>query len=245
MNKKLNNLTNCLYIFKKGFNFSQDGPGNRLVYHLQGCNFKCKWCTNPESMAFPGENSIKYQVGELVDGAVKCRPMFFEGGGVTLTGGEPTYQFENVLCLLKALKKEKINTAMETNGSHKHLFKLIPYIDNLIMDFKHFDEDTHILYTGHSLKQTKENLKMLSEQKIKVLIRTPVINGINADPYGFANYFSALDCKSFSFELLPYHEFGKAKWREKYEIQNGFITKETLDKFKEVYANCGLNVIDT
>ena len=113
------------------------------------------------------------------------------------------------------------------------------------MDFKHFDEDTHILYTGHSLKQTKENLKMLSEQKIKVLIRTPVINGINADPYGFANYFSALDCESFSFELLPYHEFGKAKWREKYEIQNGFITKETLDKFKEVYANCGLNVTNT
>ena len=42
-------------ILQKGFNYSQDGPGNRLVYHTQGCNFRCKWCSNPESMA--GTNS--------------------------------------------------------------------------------------------------------------------------------------------------------------------------------------------
>ena len=33
--------------FQKGFNYSQDGRGNRLVYHLQGCNMRCKWCSNP------------------------------------------------------------------------------------------------------------------------------------------------------------------------------------------------------
>ncbi len=43
-----------LKIIKKGFNYSQDGPGNRLVYHLQGCNMRCRWCANPESIARDG-----------------------------------------------------------------------------------------------------------------------------------------------------------------------------------------------
>ena len=43
--------TPIIRIFGQGFNFSQDGPGNRLVYHLAGCNFRCPWCSNPECFA--------------------------------------------------------------------------------------------------------------------------------------------------------------------------------------------------
>ncbi len=52
-------------IFQKGFIFGQDGPGNRLVYHLQSCNMRCIWCSNPGGMASDGGK--EYTVKEIFD----------------------------------------------------------------------------------------------------------------------------------------------------------------------------------
>ena len=58
-------------IFNKGFNFGQDGPGNRLVYHLQGCNMRCIWCSNPEGMSMSG--GTEYTVEEIFDECVRSK----------------------------------------------------------------------------------------------------------------------------------------------------------------------------
>ena len=71
--------------------------------------------------------------------AVDSKPLFFDGGGVTLTGGEATLQFEGVKALLSELKKAGIHTALETNGSHPRLEELLPQTDLLIFDLKHWD----------------------------------------------------------------------------------------------------------
>ena len=102
-------------IFGKGFNFSQDGPGNRLVLHLSGCNMKCPWCSNPEGMS--GVGGTDYTVEEVVREVVSASPMFFSGGGVTFTGGEATSQPDELRKVLSILKQEGINTAIETNGT--------------------------------------------------------------------------------------------------------------------------------
>ena len=232
-----------LKIFQKGFNYSEDGPGNRLVYHLCGCNFACKWCSNPEGMV--ATNYKEYSVDELFDEILSAKTMFFSGGGVTFTGGEATVQHTPLLKLLIKLKAADINTAIETNGSSERLFELLPYIDHLIMDFKHYDNEINKAWIGASNESTVRNFIRLQETAREFLIRIPIINGFNNSPYGFVDFFTKYNTSKVSFELLPYHEYGKEKWKKPYEIKNGFISKEDLSLFEMVFTENNLKLIHT
>ena len=231
-------------IFGKGFNFSQDGPGNRLVYHLSGCNMKCIWCSNADGMDMDAGKD--YSIGEIVAEITSCKPMFFSGGGVTFTGGEATLQYDELLCLLKELKKENIHTALETNGSSKKLCSLLEYVDYLIMDFKHYDSAVHKEYTGIGNETVKFNFEQNCNSQRHQHIRIPLINGINTDsPESFAEYFSSHNTDNTVFEFLAYHEYGKEKWKTEYKVKNGFIAPETLKLFKETFENYGLKTVTT
>ncbi|MCY2929175.1 MAG: glycyl-radical enzyme activating protein [Planctomycetota bacterium] len=37
-------------IFSTGWSEDVDGPGRRWVVYLKGCNFRCRWCANPEGI---------------------------------------------------------------------------------------------------------------------------------------------------------------------------------------------------
>lgn len=231
-------------IFGKGFNFSQDGPGNRLVYHLSGCNMNCIWCSNPEGM----EPTVgkEYSTQEILNECKSCRPMFFSGGGVTFTGGEATLQHNELIEILKALKKEKIHTAIETNGTSCRLPEITEYVDYLIMDFKHHDGKELLKYTGTDNTVIKYNFELNCRAGRQQHIRIPLINGINTDfPQKFAEYFALHNTNNTVFEFLPYHEYGKEKWKSEYKVKNGFITDETLEMFKKVFKEYGLKTINT
>jgi len=231
-------------IFQKGFNFGQDGPGNRLVYHLQGCNMKCVWCSNPEGMNIEGGKN--YTIEEILSECKQSRMMFFSGGGVTFTGGEATMQSDELLKLLKLLKDENIHTCIETNGTSPKLQELLQYVDYLIMDFKHFESELLKKYTGIGNETVKENFEKNCSSGRQQHIRIPLINGINTQsPEGFAEYFSKFDTGNTVFEFLPYHEYGKDKWTEEYKVKDGFVTKEILDKFKKAFENNNLKLITT
>ena len=118
-----------LKVFGKGFNYSQDGPGNRLVYHLKGCNMHCPWCSNPEGMHPEKGDYYTVTAEELLSEAIISKPMFFDDGGVTFTGGEATLQFEALSSLLSKLKEAGISTAIETNGTAKNLPLLFDKLD--------------------------------------------------------------------------------------------------------------------
>ncbi len=285
-------------VFRKGFNYSQDGPGNRLVYHLQGCNMRCAWCSNPEGMARKGaplvdadglrestcphgaitgnvidrercascltrecltvnrNQSIRWSatpcdVETLVAEAKRSMPLYFDGGGVTLSGGEVTVQFAAARQLLQRLKEEGIHTTIETNGAHRRLSELFPLVDCLIIDFKHHYDARLRAATGVSIELIKRSVRKALAEHPDVLIRIPLIGGFNdasADAEQFAAFFRPLDTARVRFEFLSYHEYGKDKWAQcglPYQMQDAFVGAETVAQFHSVFAANGLHVIHT
>jgi pyruvate formate lyase activating enzyme len=235
----------------KGFNFSQDGPGNRLVYHMQGCNMHCPWCSTPESMAVNGSTLQNIEVDDVIKEIVRCAPMFFDSGGVTFTGGEPTVQFDALKELLTKAKSAKIHTAVETNGSHHALPDLFDLIDYLIIDCKHYDNTIHETNTGLGNEIVIKNITIAARQREQLLVRIPLIGSFNssiADAEGFAHVFQNFNSDVCSFELLRYHEYGKDKWAQcgmKYTMSDAHVTDEELADFVKVFEAHHLKLIKT
>lgn len=286
-------------IFQKGFNYSQDGRGNRMVLHLQGCNMSCPWCSNPEGMSLEGtiltqkewleesccpHGAVKeglldrrmcqtcvtrecihqrrqkgislsckeYEVEEIVKECKSARLMFFENGGVTLTGGEISMQFEAVRELLQRLGEEGIHRAIECNGSHPKTEELIPLVDQWIMDVKHYDDKKHREWIGVSNQWTIKNLEKVTRVHPDVLIRVPLIPGFNdsrEDAKGFAELFTEkLHGEQTYVEFLIYHEFGKGKWEQcgmEYRMQAARIEEGTREYFEQKMREYGITCTRT
>jgi len=233
-----------LQVFQKGFNFRQDGPGNRLVYHLQGCNLHCPWCSNPEGM--PRTGGRKIDVGEIVGECARSRKLFVGGGGVTFTGGEATVQEAALVEALRSLRREGIHTALETNGTSARLLEIAAEVDWLIMDFKHVDATRFSETCGAGFDILERNYRRLAADRVQLLVRVPLVNGFNADDAeAFAAYFSASPHDRVAFEFLRYHEYGKGKWHAPYAVTNGFVTDEQHRSFVEGFKDRGLKVVTT
>jgi len=283
-------------IMRKGFNYSTNGTGNRLVFFLQGCDMLCPWCSNPESLASdgtllihqanlpdaacPGGHIVEgkldrvdcgtcierecvttrkstalsfscttVDVKDLIAEAQESRSLFFDGGGVTISGGEPTVQFEAVKELLEGLRAIGIHTAMETNGLNPRLPELFPLISLLIIDFKHDDDTVHTETTGVSNAQIQANIKAALTWHPNVLIRTPLIASFNADAkiiHRFVTFFQECGTGNARFELLKYHEYGRQKWDScglEYTMNKGYISDSLFRSLENIYKKAGLNVI--
>jgi len=115
---------------------------------------------------------------------------FFEksGGGVTLSGGEPTLQADFAAELLRRLKAAGIHTALDTCGfcSEQTLARLLPMTDLVLFDLKFMDAAQHRAFTGQDNRVILERLRFIADyiagqgpQKA-LWIRTPLIPGTTA-----------------------------------------------------------------
>jgi pyruvate formate lyase activating enzyme len=155
-------------------------------------------------------------VSEIVAEVEKDRIFYDEsGGGVTFSGGEPIAQDDFLITLLEALKEKNIHTAVDTSGAvpYEILSEVSRRADLILYDLKVMDEHRHRVFTGKSNRIILENLKKLSESGGDIIIRMPVLKGLNDDPENIQSMMEFLIPlnKSWQINLLPFHRGGEGK----------------------------------
>ena len=231
-------------IFEKGFNYSQDGPGNRLVYHMSGCNMYCPWCSNPEGMSAKGK---EYSTDDIKKEIISALPMYFDGGGVTFTGGECTIQSEAICDIIDSLPN--ISFCIESNADTINFLSVAEKCDTVIVDYKSPDKEKLNTVTGGNTERIENNIRNILKTK-HLHIRIPFIHGFNDDDEslnGFVKFFKSLK-GDFDVEILPYHEYGKEKWQKQnkqYTVTDGFVKKETINLFIEKLKSNSIRVVKT
>ncbi len=175
------------------------------------------------------------------------------GGGMTVSGGEPSVQADFLLELLAACKTENIHTAIETNGNMEEetLKKLEPLLDYVMLDIKHADSEKHKRHTGSGNENAVRALAYLAQRK-PVEVRVPVIPGFNDTPQELQEIVDlAVKYGARMLRFLPYHVYGISKYHQmgrnyEYPAQEPMTTQaleELLQKVDtgELEARIGMN----
>ncbi len=138
------------------------------------------------------------------------------GGGVTLSGGEPLSQPAFSVALLTACREHGIHTVLETCGyaGRETMLRVAAQADLVLFDLKLLDPVRHKHYTGVSNEPILGNLEALAAEGVDVVIRVPLVPGVNDDPAEInemARFVSRLGLRRL--DLLPYHRLGLQKYR--------------------------------
>jgi pyruvate formate lyase activating enzyme len=157
-------------------------------------------------------------IDEIIDEVLKDK-LFYDnsGGGMTLSGGEPTFHPEFSNKLLKAARSIGLNNCIDTNGycEWEVLKSLAENTDVVLFDLKHIDSDSHKRGTGASNEIILKNLSLLVKTGIEIWIRIPVIPGYN-DSMDFhkaaSEFLYSLPRKVARIDLIPFHNYCQDKY---------------------------------
>lgn len=232
-----------------------DGDGVHIVkrdIECIGCR-KCEEICPTQALSISGEvKSISEMLKE-----VETDRVFYDmsGGGVTVSGGDPIFQPDQVINFLMACKKEGINTAVETSGYVKTetLMKMAEFTDLFLYDIKHIDSEMHYEYTGVRNEQILKNLKELLSRRYNVMVRMPLLKDINDSKDVIERTIEFLrpfrEYKNFKgINLLPYHKFGVNKYKQlgmDYPLDHltDFLPDdENLERIEKMFLDNGFHV---
>lgn len=200
-----------------------DGPGIRTTVFLQGCPLRCQWCHNPESWHRVGhageatpcaETTRRITSTEVLDLVERDRAFYAaSGGGMTVSGGEPTTQAEFCLALLRGARERGVHTVLDTSGlvARDRLEAMDPFVDLYLFDLKATGDEQHLRLTGVRAEPIRRNLDWLLERGRSVRLRCPIVPGLNDDDAHLQD-LAEVSQRTAGLDVMPYHATGSYKY---------------------------------
>jgi pyruvate formate lyase activating enzyme len=189
-------------------------------------------------------------VGEILQTVEKDRAFYADGGGITVSGGEPFLQAEGTLALLQESRARGLSTAVETCGyaEAETLLAAVADTDLFLWDVKDTNDERHTRYTGVSNRRIFGNLRAVDRAGGKTRLRCILVNGVNTDAehyHAVAELASSLlHCEGV--EWLPYHAYGGTKSVFLGLPEGGraewIPTEAQIREAKETVSNAGVRI---
>ena len=216
---------------------------------------KCRVCGECEAACPAGSRKIigrEMNVKQIFEEVEKDKPFYDHSrGGVTLSGGEPTYWADFAESLLQLCIENQINTAIETCGyaPWDKVKALVPVTDLFLYDLKSMDDEKHREYTGVSNKIILDNLEKLSGLTDSIIVRIPIIPNFNDTREDIAktvHFVKRLKVVK-EINLLPYHKLGASKYGNLGKIYTlnelSLPTDQKMATLKGIVSSYGINCV--
>jgi pyruvate formate lyase activating enzyme len=183
---------------------------------------------------------------------IKTDDIFYRnsGGGVTLSGGDPVFQPDFSIAILKLCRSAGIHTALETCGflEWHELKNILKHVDLVLYDIKHMDSTKHKAYTGVTNELILENAeKIHRDLKIPIYPRVPFIPGYNDSLENLKRtaefIVTKLDGNNRVY-ILPYHRLGETKYEQidrKMTLTITVPSKQQLETARQIFESTGLS----
>jgi glycyl-radical enzyme activating protein len=211
-----NKCTGCLECVPVCPTGALTGKNNTLQVAFDRCD-GCGKCLDECPVSALKIYGYQADSKDIIDQVARDIDYFREsGGGLTVTGGDPLYQLEFTLDLVKRAKSMGINTCLETSSfaGREAFEKLLPWVDYFYIDYKASGEDKYRKYTGISSAPVLQGLEYLCRNGAFVVLRCIVVTGLNDTDEHFkaiANLSKTHDAIR-EIHVLPYHRYGESKY---------------------------------
>ncbi len=198
-----------------------DGPGTRFVVFVQGCPMRCAYCHNPDTWEMNGGTLM--EPSYIMEQYNRNKPFYANGGGLTVTGGEPLMQVDFLIDLFTLAKKDNVHTCIDSSGIAFNprnpelmakMDKLMSLTDLVMLDIKHIDPEHHKELTQQPNENILKFAEYLNEKHVDMWIRHVVVPGITDDEKYLYDlgYFIGQFSNLKALDVLPYHTMGEKKY---------------------------------